>query len=927
MREVDPRDRVPRRYLGALLLFYPRGFRERYGAAILEGLCEMYEEARPDAGVRRRLSLGFSAFVDSAGQGLRERVSGLGRWVRTGRTIRGASAHAHGGRGNSPMSPGPRPPFESIIRDTRHALRALLKRPGFTGVTVLTLGIAIGANAAIFTLVHRVLIRPLPFPDQDRIVTLWHMAPGLRPDEINQSPATYFLYRDGNRVFDDIALWDNGSATITGSGEPQRVQAMMVTASYLPVLGLPMEAGRGFVDADDTPGAPNTVVLTYDYWQNRLGRDPRVVGSTLRLDGEPTEVIGILGRDFPMRMFQVLRPARLDRTTALSGDFSYQVIARLGPDVTMDDARADLARLLPDLPTRFAGSITPAVFEQARFAPVVRPVREDLVGDLKGPLWVVFGAVAMILLIAAANVANLFLARAEGRQCEVALRTALGAGRRAVVRFFLIESVVLGLMGGALGLVVAWGAIRALLALSPSTVELVPDLGLNATVMIFTFGVSVLTGAVMGVLPLARYGKPDVMGALKGGGGAPGRGANHRPTRTGLRGALVITQMGLALVLLVGSGLMLRSYQAMKLVDPGFEAPEELVTVRVSLPPVSGRTPDETAGTHVRIQAALAALPGVTSAGASSSVTMDGRDSHNSIYVEDFMPDAGAQPPMFRVKDIMPGYTETMGIRLVAGRTLRDADLQDRARRVVVSEGFAATFWPDAPSAVGRRIGFQPGQWWEIVGVVGAVHDDGMDRPAVAMTYFPMTGIGANGQAYARRTLTHVVRSPRGGDLVPEVRAAVWAVDPELPLTLSTQAETVERTLVRTTFTMGMLGLSAAIALLLGAVGIYGVISYLVSQRTREIGVRMALGASSAGVSRMVVRQGLVLAVWGVAIGVVAAVGVTRVLASLLFGVSELDPVTFVAVAIGLLAVAAVASWVPARRAARVEPGVALRWE
>jgi len=922
MREVDPRVRVPHRYLGALLLFYPRGFRERYGAAILAGLREMYEEVRPGAGLWQHLRLGISAFADSANHGLRERLSRLGRWVRTG----SPSGRAGSGRGNGPMSPGPHAPFEFITRDARHALRALLKRPSFTLVTVVTLGIAIGANAAIFTLVYRVLIQPLPFPEQDRIVSLWHMAPGLRPDEINQSPATYFLYRDGTRVFGDIALWDNASSTITGSGEPQTVRAMIVTASYLPVLGFPMAAGRGFMDADGTPGAPNTVVLTYDYWQNGFGSDTGIVGSTLNVDGEPTEVIGVLGRDFPMRMYQLLRPARLDRATALSGDFSYQVIARLSPGVTTEDARADLARLLPDLPTRFGGSITPAVFEQARFSPVVRPIRDDVVGDLEGPLWVVFGAVAMILLVAAANVANLFLARAEGRQREVALRTALGAGRSAVVRFFMIESVLLGLMGGALGLVVASGAVRGLLALSPETSELVPDLGLNPVVMIFTLGVSVLTGALMGALPLTRYGSPDVVAALKGGDGT-NRSGDRRAPGTGLRGALVVTQVGLALVLLVGSALLLRSYQAMKFVDPGFDAPDELVTVRVSISQLSADLPTEITETHRRIQAALAALPGATSVGASSSVTMDGRDSHNPIFVEDFMPDAGAQPPMFRVKDIMPGYTETMGIRLLAGRTLTDADLQDLSRRVVVSEGFAARFWPDAPSAVGRRIGFQPGQWWEIVGVVEPVLDDGMDRPAVAMAYFPMTGVGSSGQAYSRRTLTHVVRSPRGRDLLPEVRAAVWAVDPQLPLSLSTQTETVELTLVRTAFIMGMLGLSAALALLLGTVGIYGVISYMVTQRTREIGVRMALGATSSGVSRLVVGQGLGLAAWGVGLGLVAAIGITRVLLSFLFGVSALDPVTFVAVPIGLLAVAALASWVPARRAARADPGTILRWE
>jgi predicted permease len=906
-----------------LLRFYPAAFRAEWGPGLIQCLDEILE-TEGTGGTLQASRIWIGAFWDAVTEGTRERVSAMRRRFGSGRNPSGTPGPEHRRPTRATGGGG----IETLMRDTRHAMRALLKRPGFTAVSALTLAIGIGATSAIFSIVNGVLLEPLPLPEPDRLVGLWHVAPGMRSDEINQSGVTYFVYKENNRVFENVALWDNRTTAVTGLDEPERVRSLLVTESFLPTLGIPMQLGRPFSPDDDQPGVGGTVVLTDDYWRSRLGADPGVLGRTLTLDGRPHEIIGVLGPELRSLMpgYQLLTPARFDRGHLNNGSFSYQAFARLRDDVTLAEATTDLTRVMP-LMTGFEGPITPSFLEEAQFAPVVRPLKDDVIKDAGSVLWMLLGAVGIILLIAVANVANLFLVRSQGGQTEIAVRTALGAGRRAILRTFLLESGILGLMGGALGLVFAWGSLRALVAVAPDRTPRIADIGLDPTTLVFALVLSLGAGLLFGLMPVVRYGRPELSSALKE--GSRGSGTGREPQR--LRSGLVVAQMAMALLLLVGSGLMLRSFSALRAVDPGFSDPGTLVTVRVSLP--VGEVPDteDVGRVHEQINRALEQMTSVTSAGIASSVAMDGNDNNYAVLPEHVPYEEGDVPPIHRSKEIGGEYFRTLGIPLLAGRVMEAADLADRRPVVVVNESFARTYWTDPQAALGKRLRtFNDARlaWYEIVGVVGDVRDDGMDQDKRAIAYFPMVGANEQGEPFSTRTLSHVVRSPRGAALIPQARDAVWSVNPNLALTsLQTHQVVVDESLARTSFTMVVLGVAAGVALLLGTVGIYGVISYIVGQRTREIGVRMALGADRSRVSRMVVRDGMRLAGLGVGIGLVVAIGLTRVMSALLFEVSPLDPVTFVGVTAVLAGVAALAAWLPARRAASVEPGVVLRGE
>jgi putative ABC transport system permease protein len=905
--------------LRTLLLFYPRAFRERFGDDLIVMMEEIVGPEKRN-GARVGVLPWLRVCWDAATQGSVERATSLSQWVQS-RIAPSPISHT-GPQSRSATTGGTIGFLDVLATDARQALRSLLMRPGFTLVSALTLAMGIGATTTVFSIFNAVLLQPLPFSEPHRLVALWHAAPGLRPDEINQSPASYFLYRDNNRVFDDLGLWDRGRATITGLDEPQLLASLTVTEGFLPTLGFPMALGRRFTSEDDRPGATGTVVLNHAYWQSEFGSDTDVLGRTLSVNGEPHEVIGVLAPGFPFPEHAILTPARFDRSTVINGDFSYQIIARLQPEVTLDAAQADLERILPRLATEYRGNLTPSVLREGRFTPVVRELRDDFVGDASGPLWILLGTVGIVLLIACANVGNLYMVRAESRQQEVALRTALGAGRGSIVRYFLMESTMLGLLGGAVGLSMAFGGVRMLQRFGPEVLQRVQGLGIDTSVLFFTLGISLLSGLLFGLLPIARYGRPDLVSALKAG----GRSSSGGPQQHRMRNGLVVAQIALAMILLVGSGLMLRSFQAMTSVDPGFERPEELVTVSLSFPRIVVPDAATVARQHEEILRALAGIPGVRSSGATTSVPMDGRDSHNSIHFEDFPVASDDLPAVHRTKSIGGDYSETMGIPLVAGRTLTWADLSDRTRRVVVSEDLALRYWPDASSALGRRLGYAPNDWYEIVGVTGPVHDDGLHASAVPIIYFPMVTTNGAGEVAVQRTLTHVVRSTAGSDVVPAVREAIWSINPNLPLAgLGTHAEVIRHSLGQTAFAMGTLAVSAAIALLLGTVGMYSVIAYIVSQRSREIGVRMALGADRDSVGRLVLRHGANLAGMGVGLGILGAFAFSHILSSALFEVSPADPATYAVVAVILTCVSLIACYVPARRATRVDPAIALR--
>ena len=824
--------------------------------------------------------------------------------------------------------------LDSFAHNLRYTIRKLLRAPLFTTVAALTLAVGIGSNAAIFSVVNGVLLKPLPFENPESLVGIWHTAPGLGFPEVNQSPALHFTYASDSRTFESVGMWDNGSSSITGLDEPEQIESMWVTHQTLPMLGVSPVIGRTFTPEEDSPDGAQTAVLGHAYWQSRFGSDPDVLGRTIIVNGISREIIGVMPDAYRFLRYDpaLYLPFRFNEAEVFMGNFSYQAIGRLLPDATVEQANTDVERMAPMAIERYPGGLTLGMLEQAQFGGLVRPLKEDVVGDVGSVLWVLLGTVGIVLLIACANVANLFIVRAEGRQREIAVRTALGAGRGKITGQLILESLVLGGVGGVAGLALAFAGLRLLVALGPESLPRLHEIGLDPVVLGFTAVVSLASGLLFGLLPSFQYGRSNLVSSLKEG----GRGGSAGKERHLARNVLVIAQMALALVLLAGSGLMIRSFQALQAVDPGFDDPESVLTFRVTIPSAEVEDPGELALAHQDILRAVQEIPGVASAAFSSSVTMDGSDSNDGVQVEEFPVDGDQIPPIRRLKYVGGGYFDTMGNPLVAGRTITWADVEDRSLVAMVTESFVSDYWDSPADAIGKRISLFGGdlgstEWREIVGVVGDVHDDGMSQDAVTVIFWPQVVSNWWGEdLYTPQSMGYAVRTESGDPnaLLPQIREAVWSVNPNLPVArVATLAEFVDRSMARTSFTLVMLAIAAGVALFLGAVGIYGVISYVVSQRTREIGVRMALGAEQTDVRQMVLKQGATLAAGGVTVGVVAAAGLTRLMASLLYGVDPIDLPTFGAVALALALIALTASYLPARRASSVEPVVALRFE
>jgi putative ABC transport system permease protein len=814
----------------------------------------------------------------------------------------------------------------------RLVVRRLLRAPLFTSVAVLTLALGIGANTAIFSVVRGVLLKPLPFNEPDRLVGVWHSAPGLGFDTLNQAPSTYFLYRESGVAFEDIGLWDNTSVSVTGVGEPERVQALLVTDGTLGLLRVEPALGRRFTREDDTHNAPPRVMLAHAYWQRKFGSDQHIAGKHVMVDGKSREIIGVLPASFRFlgQNPQVVMPFGFNRAEVLLGNFSYQGVARLKPGVTIEQGNADVARMIPLLIEQFRlpPGFSRQMFDEVKLSPKVRPLAEDVIGDVSQVLWVLLGTVGIVLLIACANVANLFLVRAEGRQQELAIHAALGASWRRITWELLSESITLALIGGLVGLGLAYAGIRTLVAIAPEGLPRLEEIGIDPMVLLFTLIVSLVAGVLFGLIPVFKFATPHLAGALKEGGRLSSAGRERHRARN----ALVVVEIGLAVVLLVASGLMIRTFLAMRQVDPGFTRADEVVTLRISIPESLIKDPDQTARTHEQIVRRIEQIPGVSSVGLSSSITMDGFDSNDPVFVEDFPGPADRLPPIRRFKWIGENYFATMGRRQIAGRTITWTDIYNRAPIVMVSENFAREYWKDPASAVGKRVRESPkNPWRTIVGVVADERDDGAARPAPAVVYWPMIIAQFwDNPVMVFRNMGYAIRTSRleSPTLLKEIQQAVWGVNPNLPVaSVQTLNEIRANSMAQTSFALVMLSIAAAVALLLGIVGIYGVISYIATQRTREIGIRIALGAARRDVSRLFLRHGFVLAAVGIALGMVAAAFVTRVMSTLLFGVGALDAMTYVAVAAGLGATALLASYLPALRAARVDPAVALRWE
>jgi predicted permease len=817
----------------------------------------------------------------------------------------------------------------------RQVLRRLRRAPLFTIITLITLAVGVGANTVIFSVLEGVLLKPLPYPHPEQLIGVWHQAPGVGIANLNMSPSIYFIDREQNTTFQDIGVYNGDSLSVTGAGEPEQVRGLDVSDGTLPMLGVKPALGHLFTREEDSPSAPDTVLLSYGYWRQKFGGATSVIGRSITVDGKPREIVGVLPQGFHFLDYEdvsLVVPFKWDRSKIKLGNFSYQAMARLKPGVTIEQASADVARMLPIVNRSFPApeGFSAALFEKAQIAPNLRPLKQDVVGDIGKVLWVLMGSIAMVLLIACANVANLLLVRVDGRRQELAIRAALGAGWGRIAMELLFESVVLGLLGSLLGLALAFAALQVLVALAPTGLPRIHEIGIDLPVLLFTFAIAMFSSLLFGSIPIFKYAGAHLNTGLREG----GRALSQSRQQHRARNVLVVVQVGLALVLLICSGLMIRTFRALMHVPPGFTAPDAVETFRFYVPeteiPDSGR--ERLVRMDQDLLGKLGAIPGVSSVSFSSDIPMDGRNSMDILFAQDRAYAEGELPPVRRFKFVSPGFLATMGTALIAGRDITWEDTYQRIPVAMISESFAKEYWGDARNALDKRIRVgNTDDWRQIVGVVGDVYDNGVDKPASTSVYWPVMMDRFEGQKeMLRRGLGFVIRSPRAGSqaFLNEVRETVWSVDPNIPLAnVHTLGYFYTQSMARTSFTLVILAVAGAMALLLGIVGIYGVIAYSVSQRTREIGIRMALGAQKKALVGMFVQQGLWLAGVGILCGLGTAFAVMRLMSSLLFKISPADPVTYAAVTLGVVVTAYLACYLPSRRAASVDPVDVLRAE
>ena len=823
-------------------------------------------------------------------------------------------------------------PIETAWRDACYGLRGLWRNPGFTIVAVLTLAIGIGATTAVFSVVDGILIKPLAYPDADRLVGIWQTAPQLGGAAFNCSPSMYFTYREENQTFQSFGLAATGGASITGLGDPEQVRNLNTTYGTLQALGVQPIMGRLFTEADDSPGGtnPDPVIVSYGYWQSHFGGAKSILGQGMTVDSIPRQIVGVMPAGFRFLNVEpeLITTARFDRSRVFLGNHYLQGIARLKPGVTLAQANADLERMLgiwthawPPPPGRAA--------VDWQLKPALRPLKQDVVGDTGNALWVLMGTISMVLLIACANVANLLLVRTQSRQQELAVRAALGASRGRIGAGLFVESILLSLIGGAVGVGFAYAGLRLLVTIGPQNLPRLNELAIDLPTLGFAFSASLFSGVLFSLLPVLKGAGAKMVTALRG----IGRTASQSKQRHRASNVLVVAQMALAIILLISSGLMIRRFQALRNVDPGFTEPESIQVFRLSLPFSGFPRPEQVAQTELAIRDKLAAVPGVTAVAFSNTVPLDGRTSWDPVWAQDKVYPAGQTPPSRTFRYVSPGFFAAMGTKLVAGRDITQAEFNDRRPVALVSENMARELWGTPAAALGKRI-HEPGPnppWREIVGVIADVRNTGAQFKPPSIAYFPAIMENAYGNPlYVQRPVAYTIRTDRAGtqSLLADARAAVWSVNSNLPVFLvSTMKDLYDQSLAATSFTLVMLAIAGTMALVLGIVGIYGVMSYAVSQRTREMGIRLALGAEAAQLKRMFVINGLMLAAAGIVIGLAAAAGLTRLMKSLLFGVNALDPVIYAAMPLVLVAAALLASYLPARRASRIDPSEALRLE
>jgi predicted permease len=815
--------------------------------------------------------------------------------------------------------------MENLVQDLRFALRQLLKNPGFSAIAVLTLALGIGANTAIFSVVNGVLLHPLPFQDPERIVRVWHTPPAKSfpgMETFSVSAANYFDWQRDNHVFEQMAIYNYRGFNLTGVAQPLQVDASAVSSGFFETLGVPPLLGRTFFPEEDQPGRTKVVVLSYRFWEEHFGANRDVVGHNVTLDGQNYLVAGIMPESFRFPEFaQMWTPMGwTDKERAVRGEHHSVVIARLRPGVDVKHAQAEMDTISSRLEQLYPG-------DDKGWGARVVPLHEDLVRDVRPALLVLLGAVAFVLLIACANVANLALARTFNRQKEVAIRTALGASSGRLLSQILTESVLLAAIGGVLGLIAAPFGQQLILSFLGNQMPGVVTVHLDLKVLAFTAFISVLTGILAGLLPALRLAKSDVSQALKLGLGRTDVSSGSHATRR----VLVVAEVALSLVLLVGAGLMIRSFQQLQSVAPGFDS-HGVLTMTPAVARAKFSEPAQQINFFEQILQRVRALPGVETAGVVDDIPLDQAGSHQPIAIEGQPEVAMADQPEVDVRLISPGYLKSLHIPLLRGRDFGDQDVNGRPASVLISESMAQRFWP-GEDPIGKRLTltFSKDQIREVVGVVGDVKMDSLDQKRPSTTLYVPLGQLSNPADLAFNSfgMTLVVRTATTpGSMVSAVTNAIHEVDSSMPIRdIFTMDDMVSKSLSQPRFNMLLLGVFAGLALLLAAIGIYSVLSYSVRQRVPEIGIRLALGARMSDVLRMVVMEGMKPTLLGVAIGMVAALALGRLVASLIFEVKPTDPTTFVGVAALLALIALLACVILAYRASKVNPVVALRNE
>jgi predicted permease len=805
-----------------------------------------------------------------------------------------------------------------FLNDVRLAIRSLRKQPRFTLVASLTLALGIGAVTAIFSVVNGVLLEPLPYPNASRLVNIWSTAPGLGYDQFEVSPDIFKFYKDNATVFEDMALSQQRRATLSRQGGPEVLDAAVTSASYFPTLGASFPVGRSYTAAEDAPTAPQVAVISYRLWKRAFNGDRAVLDQPVRINSEPMQIVGVA----PLWMDRqgspdIWMPTRFPADEFPKGSFGWDVIARLKPGITPAQATTHLEPLVTRAMELITSDNYRAFLTNGRYRPLVHSMKEDIVGDAVRPLWILLGTVGMVLLIACANVANLCLIRAESRQREIGVRLALGGARSTLIRSLMTEAVVLALLGAVAGVVVARLAVPALIRLAPATIPRLEDVRVSAMALFVAIGLAAVSAVIFGLVPAIRYTRVSVLAALRHG----GRSTTDSPSRHRGRSVLVAVQTAMAMVLLIGSGLMARSFVRMMHVDAGFD-PRGLTTTRVSLPPQAFRQPKDFARVSRQLVDQFAQIPGVTAVAATSNLPIDSGGSGTAFEVEGHPTAPGQLPPIVQYQVVTPGYFGTMHTGIRSGRDLEWRD----AASLVVNKVVAERLWP-GENPIGRRVrrangpGGPTPPWLTVVGLVDNIRQRSLRQPAEGEFYFPPeAGIDVI------PALSFVIRAPRSAVTAEIVRTSVRAISQDMPIaSVRPMTEVIDRSVVQFSFTMLTLGIAAAVALLLGAIGLYSVLSYAVSLQTREIGVRLALGAPQSRVMRTIVARGAVICAIGVAIGGAGAFALTRMLSSLLFETAPLDPVTFGGTAVAILLVALLASYLPARRAAAISPMESMR--